>query len=160
GGPHGQGMRVSCDRPFAGFVPGDKFTSKYSGWRNWEQPFVQWAERAGYTIDFAVNSDLEHLPQLLKPYRLVLSVGHDEYWSSGMRDSLEAFIAGGGNVAFFSGNTAFWQVRSESKGRALVSWKQNFPRDPVYDSDDQKLLTGMWSNRLVKRPENFLTGVS
>jgi hypothetical protein len=160
GGPRGQGTRVSFDRPYAGFLPGDKFTTKYSGWRNWEQPFVQWAERAGYAIDFAVNSDLEFHPEILKHYRLVLSVGHDEYWSSGMRDSLEAFIANGGNVAFFSGNTAFWQVRSESKGRALVSWKQNFTKDPVYTSQDHKRLTGMWSNRLVQRPENSLTGVS
>jgi hypothetical protein len=30
-----------------------------------------------------------------------------------MRDTTEAFIARGGNVAFFSGNTSFWQVRME-----------------------------------------------
>ena len=30
-----------------------------------------------------------------------------------MRDTVESFIAGGGNVAFFSGNTALWQVRME-----------------------------------------------
>ena len=50
-----------------------------------------------------MNSDLEDQPELLQSYKLVLSVGHDEYWSSGMRDSLEAWIAEGGHVAFFSG---------------------------------------------------------
>jgi hypothetical protein len=160
GGTHGQGRRVSFDRPYAGFIPTDQFTRRYSGWRNWEEPFVQWAERAGYRIDFAVNSDLEFRPELLKPYRLVLSVGHDEYWSAPMRDHLEAFIAAGGNVAFFSGNTCFWQVRSEDQGRALVSWKQDFDRDPVYKDTDHRFLSGMWSNRLVNRPENQLTGVS
>jgi hypothetical protein len=159
-GPRGQGTRVSFDRPYAGFVPGDAFTGKYSGWRNWEQPFVEWAERSGYRLDFAANSDLEFFPEMLKSYRLVLSVGHDEYWTAPMRDHLEAFIANGGNVAFFSGNTAFWQVRSEDQGRALVSWKQNFKRDPVYRGGDHRLLSTMWSNRLVKRPENQLTGVS
>jgi hypothetical protein len=160
GGPRGQGRRVSFERPYAGFAPGDRFTSRYSGWRNWEQPFVAWAERAGYRLDFAVNADLEHLPELLRPYRLVLSVGHDEYWSAPMRDHLETFIAGGGNVAFLSGNTCFWQVRSEDQGRALVSWKQDFDRDPVYRQSDRRLLSTMWSNRLVGRPENQLTGVS
>jgi hypothetical protein len=48
-----------------------------------------------------------------------------------MRDHLEAFIARGGNVAFFSGNTSFWQVRSEDGGRALVSWKRGLARDPA-----------------------------
>ncbi len=112
GGPKGVVRRVSFERPYIGFVPGDDFTSRYSGWRNWEQPFVAWAEAAGYRLDFAVNSDLEFHPEILKSYRLVLSVGHDEYWSAPMRDHLEAFIAAGGNVAFFSGNTCFWQVRS------------------------------------------------
>jgi hypothetical protein len=160
GGPKGVVRRVSFERPYIGFVPGDDFTSRYSGWRNWEQPFVVWAEAAGYALDFAVNSDLEFRPEILQGYRLVLSVGHDEYWSAPMRDHLEAFIGAGGNVAFFSGNTCFWQVRSEDHGRALVSWKMDFDKDPIYQSDDQRLLSGMWSNHLVKRPENQLTGVS
>lgn len=159
-GPKGPGRRVSFERPYAGFAPGDRFTSLYSGWRKWEQPFVAWAERDGYHLDYAANSDLEFHPELLEGYRLVLSVGHDEYWSAPMRDHLEAFIAAGGNVAFFSGNTCFWQVRSEDHGQALVSWKADFDKDPVYKTDDHRFLTGMWSNRLVRRPENQLTGVS
>jgi hypothetical protein len=160
GGKKGQGSRVSFERPYAGFVAGKNFTNLYSGWSNWEYPFVVWAERAGYRLDFAANSDLEFRPEILKPYRLVLSVGHDEYWSSPMRDHLEAFIAAGGNVAFFSGNTCFWQVRSEDGGQALVSYKQFFEKDPVYRGEDHRLLSGMWSHRLIKRPENQLTGVS
>jgi hypothetical protein len=160
GGPRGVSRRVSFERPYIGFVPGDAFTSRYSGWRNWEQPFVAWAENAGYKIDFAINSTLQFHPEILKEYRLVLSVGHDEYWSAPMRDNLEAFIKAGGNVAFFSGNTCFWQVRSEDDGRALTCWKYDFDQDPVYKSDDKRLLSGMWSNVLVNRPENQLTGVS
>jgi hypothetical protein len=160
GGPKGMVRRVSFERPYIGFEPGEKFTSRFSGWRNWEQPFVAWAEKAGYRLDFAVNSDLEFRPEILRGYRLVLSVGHDEYWSAPMRDHLEEFIARGGNVAYFSGNTCFWQVRSEDDGRALTSWKMDFDKDPVYKSDDRRLLSGMWSNYLVERPENRLTGVS
>jgi hypothetical protein len=159
-GPEGRGRRVSFERPYIGFVPGDQFTSLYSGWRKWERPFVQWAEAAGYRFDFAVNSDLEFRPEILKGYRLVLSVGHDEYWSAPMRDHLEAFIGAGGNAAFFSGNTCFWQVRTVDEGRAIESWKMDFDQDPVYKTSDHRLLTGMWSNRLVRRPENQLTGVS
>jgi hypothetical protein len=142
-----QGHRVSFDRP-----PASQFAS-------WELGFVQWAERKGYRLDYAVNSDLEFHPELLEHYRLVLSVGHDEYWSARMRDHLEAFIAKGGNVAFFSGNTCCWQVRSEDDGRALVCWKQNYHQDPVYASGDHRFLTSLWSHHLVKRPENELTGV-
>ena len=138
----------------------DGFTAFQSSWRNWEHPFVEWAERAGYEIDYAVNSDLEFRPEILDHYKLVLSVGHDEYWSSPMRDHLEAFIARGGNVAFLSGNSVYWQVRSEDNGRALVSWKQGYKNDPHYEGGDHGQLTTLWCSRLVGRPENRLTGVS
>ena len=71
---------------------------------------MQWAERAGYQVDVAVNADLEQRPEIVDGYPLVVSVGHDEYWSWGMRDTAEAYIAGGGNVAFLSGNSVCWQV--------------------------------------------------
>jgi hypothetical protein len=142
-----QGRRVSFDRP-----GGSQFAT-------WEQPFVAWAERNGYAIDYAANSDLELHPEILKPYKLVVSVGHDEYWSAPMRDHLEAFIAGGGNVAFLSGNSVCWQVRTEESGRALACWKQSFGDDPVYWTDDRRTLTSLWSHHLVGRPENSLTGV-
>jgi hypothetical protein len=91
---------------------------------------------------------------------LVLSVGHDEYWSTPMRDHLEKFISDGGNVAFFSGNTCCWQVRSEDNGSALTCWKQNVQQDPVFVArGSQAMLSTLWSHHLVKRPENQLTGV-
>ena len=142
-----QGHRVSFDRPMAGLFS------------RWELSFVEWAERNGYTLDYAANSDLEFHPEILKEYRLVLSVGHDEYWSGGMRDNLEAFIANGGNAAFFSGNSVCWQVRSEEEGRALTCWKQWYNQDPIYKTDDYRTLSTLWSHYLVGRPENELTGV-
>lgn len=142
-----QGRRVSFDRP------------QYSQFQSWEAPFVRWAESNGYTLDYCVNSDLEFRPELLQHYKLVLSVGHDEYWSTPMRDNLEQFIGNGGNVAFFSGNTCCWQVRSEDNGRALVCWKQSFGDDPHYKEEKFKTLSTLWSHYLVGRPENTLTGV-
>lgn len=142
-----QGHRVSFNRPQA------------SLFSQWEGPFVRWAETNGYRLDYAANSDLEFHPEILKHYRLVLSVGHDEYWSSPMRDSLEAFIGDGGNVAFFSGNVCCWQVRSEDGGRALTCWKQAYVLDPQFRIGDPKLLSTAWSHHLIGRPENQMTGV-
>ncbi|MGE3778269.1 MAG: N,N-dimethylformamidase beta subunit family domain-containing protein, partial [Pirellulaceae bacterium] len=142
-----QGRRVSYNRPVR---------SQFS---NWELPFVQWAESHGFALDYAANTDLEFHPELLASYRLVLSVGHDEYWSAPMRDHLEAFIERGGNVAFFSGNTCCWQVRSEEAGRALTCWKQESRQDPYFDKGAHRLLSSLWSHHLVSRPENSLTGV-
>lgn len=142
-----QGHRVSFDRPLAGFFD------------RWERAFVEWAEAAGYALDYCANSDLEWHPELLDNYRLVLSVGHDEYWSGPMRDHLEAAVAAGVNAAFFSGNSVCWQVRSEDQGRALVCWKQQFNMDPAYAAGEYANLSTLWSHHLVGRPENELTGV-
>ena len=131
-----------------------------NGWSHWEQPFVAWCERHGYAVDYAVNSDLEFHPEIVEPYHLVLSVGHDEYWSAPMRDTLEAFIGKGGNVAFFSGNNLWWQVRSEEDGRALVCWKDDYENDPIYPDGNLGQLSTNWCHHLVRRPENTLTGVS
>ncbi len=143
-----QGHRVSFERPS---------TSLFD---RWEQAFVEWAEREGVALEYAANGDLESRSEMLAAYRLVLSVGHDEYWSKPMRDHLEKYIADGGNVAFFSGNTCCWQVRSEDGGKALTCWKQNFQQDPVYAArGSQATLSSLWSHHLVQRPENQLTGV-
>lgn len=144
-----QGRRVSFQRPHSTTLL----------FQQWELPFIQWAEKEGYELDYAVNEDLEFHPEILRRYRLVLSVGHDEYWSSPMRDHLEAYIGRGGNVAFFSGNSVCWQVRAEDRGAALTCWKQAFREDPLYKTGPLRLLSSLWSHHDVKRPENGLTGV-
>ncbi len=140
--------RISFSRP----IP--------SGAYIWEIPFIEWAERNGYRLDYAVNSDLEQHPELLNHYQLILSVGHDEYWSAPMRDHLEKFIARGGNAAFFSGNNLTWQVRFEDDAQTMVSWKNDYRNDPLYrPQGPNPLLTTLWSHHLINRPENQLTGV-
>lgn len=132
-----------------------------AGWWNWERRFVQWAERNGYRIDLAVNSDLEFHAEVLAGYRLLLSVGHDEYWSWGMRDAVDDFVNRGGNVAFFSGNAVYWQVRFEDEGRTMVCYKAKaHEADPVMGTAQQRLLTSIWSDPLIGRPENLTTGLS
>ncbi|MFM8985101.1 MAG: N,N-dimethylformamidase beta subunit family domain-containing protein [Planctomycetia bacterium] len=142
-----QGSRVSFLRP----MPAASI-------RAWEVPFIRWAEANGYRLDYAVNGDLERHPGLLDGRRLVLSVGHDEYWSAPMRDAVESFVARGGNAAFFSGNACCWQVRHERDG--LVCHKQHFAADPLYKpAGPNPTLTTLWSHPLVGRPENTLTNV-
>lgn len=144
-----QGHRVSYLRP-----P----TSQYG---RWELPFVAWAEENGYELDFATNLDLELRPGMVKPYRLLLSLGHDEYWSTPMRDTVEGFAASGGNVAFLSGNTCCWQVRWEPETKSFLCWKQWFNQDELYSSNAETipLLATLWSHHLIGRPENSMTGV-
>ena len=61
-----------------------------AGWPDWELPFIEWAEREGFEIGVCTNADLEEHPEVLDGASLYLSVGLDEYWSAGMRDTVEA----------------------------------------------------------------------
>ena len=129
-----------------------------SGWHNWERRFVRWAESAGFEIDVAVNADLETIPGLLDGYRLVCSVGHDEYWSWGMRDAFDSFVERGGNHLILSGNTSFWQVRLDHERGVMVCHKGSAPRTD--DVADPTRMTHIWSSPAIGRPETSTTGLS
>jgi hypothetical protein len=175
--PPGAGRRVTTTHPpdpqmatHVGYIQLNHLSpyAGSAGWPDWELPFVQWAEREGYALDIVTNADLEDHPDLLAEsasYRLLLSVGHDEYWSGPMRDTVEGFVARGGNVAFFSGNTSLWQVRledhsAEGPAATMVGYKGFFKNDPVFGTDRVRDLTTIWSDYVVARPENHMTGVS
>lgn len=130
-----------------------------AGWFTYERQFVEWAERDGITLDYAVSSDLELDPGVLDGYALVMGVGHDEYWSAGQRAALEQHVRRRGNYASLSGNTMFWQVRLEDDGRAMLCHKYSAPEtDKVVGTDAQATMTGMWCDPLVGRPEWELLG--
>lgn len=131
-----------------------------SGFHNWERRFLRWAEGAGFQVDVAVNSDLEERPEVLDGVKLVVSVGHDEYWSWAMRDTLDAFVNAGGNHAIFSGNTSFWQVRLEDGGDTMVCFKGGAAADPVLGTDREHLLTSCWSDPRIGRPETSTIGLT
>jgi hypothetical protein len=110
---------------------------------HWDAPFVAWLERAGYRVDYCTDLDLHRDPRLLERYALLISAGHDEYWSDAMRAHVEAFTRTGGNLAFFGGNTCWWRIMFD-------------------DGDDVAFRrVAKWcETRSPHRPENLLTGVS
>lgn len=171
--PEGAGRRVTTTHPpdrdmntHVGYLRMNHLSpwAGSAGWPDWEWPFIAWAERNGYGLDVISNADLEEHPGIVDRYKMVLSVGHDEYWSGPMRDTVEGFVANGGNAVFFSGNTSLWQVRLEEpvngSASVMVGYKGQFKNDPVYDTDRVGELTSIWSDHLIGRPENHMTGVS
>ena len=110
---------------------------------HWDAPFISWLEGKGYRVDYCTDLDLHDVEgiEMLRSHRLLLSVGHDEYWSDGMRANAERFLHEGGNVAFFGGNTCWWRVTFDDPFtfRRVGEW---------------------WDGSGPDRPENSLTGVS
>lgn len=157
------GGRGLYTTPFAPHISFDRPYDDFSLYERYQLPFIRWAERRGYAVDYCSSLDLHVNPLLLANYRVFLSLGHDEYWSLEMRDQVEAFIAAGGNAAFFSANTCFWQIRFDfsNGGRVMICYKEaeaGHPPDP--DRSDPRRVTTEWSKPPVNRPENSMTGVS
>jgi hypothetical protein len=133
-----------------------------SGWFTFERRFVEWAESAGYDIDYAISADLDQDASILDGYDLMLSVGHDEYWSAGQRRCVERFVETGGNLASFSGNTMFWQVRLEGEDAdphgSMVCHKYTAHHTDPVSSSNPELTSGMWCDPIVGNPEWRLLG--
>ncbi len=148
-------QKYRFEQGYAGFVGS-------SGWFTFERRFVEWAEANGFGLDMAISSDLEEVDGLCDGYDLVVGIGHDEYWSAPQRAAVERHVERGGNYASFSGNTMFWQVRLEGDGTdpraTMVGHKYSAHlSDPIL-STDPTLMTGMWADPVVGRPEASFVG--
>jgi hypothetical protein len=107
-------VKVSFDRPYAG--PGIDLLSR-------EYPLVRFLERSGYDVSYTSGPDVDRSPRELLRHKLVISAGHDEYWTKRMRDAFEAARNAGVNLMFLGADDADWQIRLEDGGRTVVEYR-------------------------------------
>ena len=136
-----------------------------AGWANWEISVRTLGGVSGLQPQATPSArTLINKPTCSTVTPPISQVGHDEYWSAGMRDTVENYIDAGGNAAFFSGNTSFWQVRFDKDYRQMTGYKCDIHDDPVFDPahgpGQTPTLATMWSDPLIGRPESQMTGVS
>lgn len=160
----GWGGRSLYSTPFSPQISFDRPYDDMSLFERYQLPFLQWAEKNGFAFDYCSSLDLHLNAQLLGDYRLLISIGHDEYWSFEMRAQVEAFIASGGNVCFLSANTCYWQARFDfSNGRRIMSCYKETEvgaGHPDPERADPTKITVRWYESPLNRPETKLTGVS
>ena len=165
GGPGGVGASaLSYNRPFR--TRGNEQGANYLF--NAEYPLVRWLEANGYAVDYCAAADVDRSGESLLRHRVVVSVGHDEYWAAAQRANVEAARDAGVHLAFLSGNTMFWRVRWEPGSdpahtpyRTLVCYKET-RADRLLDPTGE--WTGTWRDARFGtangggRPENGVTG--
>ena len=149
---------VGADPWDAGNVDYEDQSSPRQTFAHWDGKMVAWLERNNYAVDYCTDVDVHRDATLVSKYCLLLSAGHDEYWTEAMRLHVESFIAAGGNVAFLSGNTVWWRVTlTEGAGDTLMN------RDGWPANNLETRLTGvsylhgsgLWSNTATRNPVGY-----
>ena len=155
-GYSGRSRVVSFDRPYpANWENGsaDFFGNEY--------PLVALLERHGVDVTYWTDVDLHERPQLLARHRCLVTLGHDEYWSSSMRSGADAALDRGVNLVFLGANACYRHVRFESSptgpNRRQVCYK-DATEDPLYGHDNAEV-TSNWPDGPDPRPECALIGV-
>lgn len=137
------------------------FSKKYasSGWASYEKHYVHWLETTGYTVDIIAQHDLQYQPELVSDYDCLTFIGHDEYWSWEMRDTIDNYVNQGGNIARFAGNF-LWQTRLENDGKTQICYKYRADEDPLRQTKDACRTTNAWDAPEVGRPGAKTFGLS
>jgi len=136
----GPNVEVSFDRPYGKYCQIlDAPLSIGSGeWFLWEFPIAFWLESKGYDVSYISNLDCHTDPATLHRAKGFLSVGHDEYYTTEMYQSLRGAIADGLNVAFLSGNTCCGRVQFAPSARGATN--RTFGRVDYFGPRDEGMI--------------------
>jgi hypothetical protein len=145
---------VSFDRPYDGSGAGEFLGNEY--------PLVRLVESLGLDVTYWTNIDLHRHPERLLAHRGLVSLGHDEYWSTRMRRGAEAARGHGVNLAFLGANAVYRHIRLEpsatGRHRQQVNYKPwSAPDDPAWKTDPSQVTTD-WRRPPLNNPESRLLG--
>jgi hypothetical protein len=153
GVPASRSYAVTFDRPYAEQAGAGDFLGN-------ELPLVAFAEKLHLPLAYVTDIDLHEDPNLLDRAAAVVSPGHDEYYSTAMRDALTRARDAGSNVFFLGANAAYRHIRLSSTAlgpdRLQTDYK-SADLDPVTASDPGESTT-QWRSPPVSRPESALIG--
>jgi hypothetical protein len=122
----------------------------------WDIGLLRFLEREGYNVSYTTDVDTDRTPGELSHHRLVISSGHDEYWSKRMRDAFVAARNSGTNLAFLGADIADWQIRYEGDRRTIVEYR-DAAADPI---SSPALKTVRFRDLTTPRPQCELLGLS
>ena len=128
-----QGISVSYDRPYDTATGAGQLFAR-------DIAMVRFLERHGYPVTYTTDVGVDRHPGELRGARVVVDIGHSEYWSQRAHDAWAAARDAGVNLAFFSSDTMGWRVRyapaSSASSEAghpdhvVVAYKEHAALDP------------------------------
>ncbi len=145
-------VKVSFDRPYAAW---SELVVNARWPFVWDYPLLRFLEREGFDVAYTTDVDTHREPWSLAGHRLLVTSGHDEYWTREMRDAFDAALAGGANLVCMGANSCYWQIRFEDEERTMVEYRWR-AQDP---EPELALKTEKFRDLQPARPECELWGV-
>jgi hypothetical protein len=99
--------------------------TKYSHLARADRFTQVWLEEQGYAFDVASDLDLHRDPGMLRGYKTLMVVGHNEYWSLPMYRGTDEYLRRGGTLIVLSGNAVFWRVSFNDDGTIMECRKSD-----------------------------------
>ena len=129
---------------------------------NGDLHLVDWLHERGYVYDVATDEDLQNEgADLLKPYNVVVTGSHPEYWSSQGLDAMDAYLAGGGRLMYLGGNGFFSVVSFPPDSTHCIEMRRSAARPHDEAGQNNHSFTGEagmnWNAR--GRPSGRMLGV-
>jgi hypothetical protein len=116
-----QGIEVSFDRPYKTRTGAGQLFSR-------DLAAIQFVEREGYDASYTTGPSVDSDPQQVLGHKMLLDVGHSEYWSQRQADAFRRARDSGVSLAFLASNTMVWRVRYA--GHRIVAYKEHAASDP------------------------------
>jgi methionine-rich copper-binding protein CopC len=165
----GRAVQVSYNRPFAtrydNISPDGQDFFFYA-----EFPMIQFLEKNGYDVSYVSQIDAAQpgAASMIEQHKVLINTGHSEYWDANDMVNITAARNAGVNLAFFTGNTAWWKTRwansqyGNEPYRTLITYKESLDSKQS-DPADPPTWTGAWRDPRFSppgdaSPENALTG--
>lgn len=113
----------------------DSNTKKYYGVVSFHRPkYVDYysisflKKYSDSNFDYISDFELEKYTNI-NNYKLIIFIGHNEYWTRNAKNNFDQFIFNGGNSLILSGNTCWWNVRYSNDFSQLFCYK-DYNKDP------------------------------
>ena len=160
----GRAVQVSYNRPFAtrydSISPNGQDFFFYA-----EFPMIEFLEKNGYDVSYVSQIDVAQpgAASMIEQHKALINVGHSEYWDAGGMANITAARNAGVNLAFFTGNTAWWKTRwansqyGNEPYRTLITYKESLDSTQS-DPADPPTWTGAWRDPRFSPPGRRVAG--
>jgi hypothetical protein len=149
---------VSYDRPYEYSYSDGEGAADFL---NLEYPAVRFAEENGLDVTYWTDIDVTEHPSWLEHHKVLISLGHNEFWTAAERAAVVTGQSDGVNVMFLGATPALRPARLVASplgsDREMVAYRDAYA-DPIERTDPALATANEWANPPLDKPSSEIVG--